>query len=144
MNVKSFLVGIAIATIGIIVFVLLPNIFVTGDFMLTSALYIGLLAAVLIGLVFASIGIVPLIQKLFLGLISPTIKKYRSIIGISLKRYRRRNTSTVIMFAISFSFIFFITSTSEMQTETMSLGIKTQYGSDLVLINQALILKKMP
>jgi ABC-type antimicrobial peptide transport system permease subunit len=137
MNVKSFLVGIAIATIGIIVFVLLPNIFVTGDFMLTSALYIGLLAAVLIGLVFASIGIVPLIQKLFLGLISPTIKKYRSIIGISLKRYRRRNTSTVIMFAISFSFIFFITSTSEMQTETMSLGIKTQYGSDLVLINQA-------
>jgi ABC-type antimicrobial peptide transport system permease subunit len=138
MNVKSFLVGIAIATIGIIVFVLLPNIFVTGDFMLTSALFIGLLAAVLIGLVFVSIGIVPLIQKLFLGIISPAIKKYRSIIGISLKRYRRRNASTVIMFAISFSFIFFITSTSEMQSESMSLGIKTQYGSDLVLINQAL------
>ncbi|MHA2280336.1 MAG: ABC transporter permease [Promethearchaeota archaeon] len=138
MNVKSFLVGIAIATIGIIVFVLLPNIFVTGDFMLTSALFIGLLAAILIGLVFASIGIVPLIQKFFLVIISPAIKKYRNIIGISLKRYRRRNTSTVIMFAISFSFIFFITSTSEMQSETMSLSIKFQYGSDLVLINQGL------
>jgi len=138
MNVKSFLVGIAIATIGIIVFVLLPNIFVTGDFMLTSALFIGLLAAILIGLVFASIGIVPLIQKLFLGIISPAIKKYKNIIGISLKRYRRRNTSTVIMFAISFSFIFFITSSSEMQSRTMSLSIEIQYGSDLVLINQAL------
>ncbi len=138
MNIKSFLVGIAIATIGIIVFVLLPNIFVSGDFILTMGLFIGLLAAVLIGLVFTSIGIVPLIQKFFLGIISPTIKKYRNIIGISLKRYRRRNTSTVIMFAISFSFIFFITSTSKMQSETMSLSIKTQYGSDLVLINQAL------
>ncbi|MFW9894178.1 MAG: ABC transporter permease [Candidatus Thorarchaeota archaeon] len=138
MNVKSFLVGAAVATIGIIVFVLLPNIFVTGDFMLTSALFIGLLAAILIGLVFASIGIVPFIQKIFLGIISPTIKKYRSIIGISLKRYRRRNTSTVIMFAISFSFIFFITSTSQMQSATMSLSIEVQYGSDLVLINQAL------
>lgn len=138
MNVKSFLVGIAIATIGIIVFVLLPNIMVTGDFMLTSSLFIGLLAAVLIGLVFASIGIVPLIQKFFLGIISPAIRKYKNIIGISLKRYRRRNTSTVLMFAISFSFIFFITSTSEIQSETMALNINFQYGSDLVLINQAL------
>jgi len=136
MNVKSFLTGIAIATIGMIVFVLLPNIFVTGDFMLTSALFIGLLAAIVIGLVFASIGIIPLIQKIFLGVISPAIKKYSRIIGISLKRYRRRNTSTVIMFAISFSFIFFITSVTEMESENTALNLKFQYGSDLVLINQ--------
>ncbi len=136
MNVKSFLAGIAIAMIGMIVFVLMPNIFITGDFMLTSGLFIGLLAAIVIGLVFASIGIIPLIQKIFLGIISPTIKKYRNIIGISLKRYRRRNTSTVIMFAISFSFIFFITGVTEMQSNTMDLNMRFQYGSDLVLINQ--------
>jgi len=136
MNVKSFLAGIAIATIGMIVFVLMPNIFVTGDFMLTSALFIGLLAAIVIGLVFASIGIIPLIQKIFLGIISPAIRKYSSIINISIKRYRRRNTSTVIMFAISFSFIFFITSVTEMESENMSLNLRFQYGSDLVLMNQ--------
>ncbi|MFX0136211.1 MAG: ABC transporter permease, partial [Candidatus Hodarchaeota archaeon] len=138
MNVKSFLIGIAIATIGMIVFVLMPNIFVTGDFMLTSALFIGLLAAIVIGLVFASIGIIPLIQKVFLGIISPAIKKYRNIIGISLKRHRRRNTSTIIMFAISFSFIFFITSVTEMESENTALNLKFQYGSDLVLMNQEL------
>ncbi|MFX1425681.1 MAG: ABC transporter permease [Promethearchaeota archaeon] len=138
MNVKSFLVGIAIATIGMIVFVLLPNIFVTGDFLLTSSLFVGLLAAILIGLVFASIGIVPIIQKVFLGIISPFIRKYKNIISISLKRYRRRNTSTVIMFAISFSFIFFITSVTEMESENMALTFKFQYGSDLVLLNQEL------
>ncbi len=136
MNVKSFLTGIAIAAIGMIVFVLMPNIFVTGDFMLISALFIGLLAAIVIGLVFASIGIIPLIQKIFLGIISPTIRKYSSIINISLKRYRRRNTSTVIMFAISFSFIFFITSVTEMQSSNMDLNLRFQYGSDLVLVNE--------
>jgi ABC-type antimicrobial peptide transport system permease subunit len=136
MNVKSFLTGISIATIGMIVFILMPNIFVTGDFMLTSALFIGLLAAIVIGLVFASIGVIPIIQKFFLVVISPAIKKYRNIINISLKRYRRRNTSTVIMFAISFSFIFFITSVTEMESENMDLNFRFQYGSDLVLINQ--------
>lgn len=137
-NVKSFLVGIAIATIGMIVFILIPNIFVTGDFMLTSSLFVGLLGAILIGLVFASIGIVPLVQKIFLGVLSPFIRKYKNVIGISLKRYRRRNTSTVLMFAISFSFIFFITSVTEMESENMALNLKFQYGSDLVLLNQGL------
>jgi ABC-type antimicrobial peptide transport system permease subunit len=138
MNVKSFLTGISVAVIGMIVFVLMPNIFITGDFMLISGLFIGLLAAIVIGLVFASVGIIPLIQKLFLGIISPAIKKYSSIISISLKRYRRRSTSTMIMFAISFSFIFFITSATEMQSENMNLTLRFQYGSDLVLINQDL------
>jgi len=138
MNIKSFLAGISIAAIGLIVFVLLPNIFVTGDFMLTTGLFIGLLAAIVIGLVFASVGIIPLIQKIFLGIISPAIRKYSSIIGISLKRYRRRNISTVLMFAISFSFIFFLTSVVRMESENTALNLKFQYGSDLVLVNQEL------
>ncbi|MFX1321158.1 MAG: ABC transporter permease [Promethearchaeota archaeon] len=138
MNVKSFITGIAIAMIGMIVFILLPNIFVTGEFMLIASLFIGLLVAILIGLVFASVGIIPLIQKLFLTIISPTIRKYSNIVSISLKRYRRRNTSTVVMFAISFSFIFFMTSVTEMESENWALNLKFQYGSDLVLINQGL------
>ncbi|MFX0031415.1 MAG: ABC transporter permease [Candidatus Hermodarchaeota archaeon] len=138
MNVKSFLIGISIATIGMVVFILLPNIFVTGEFMLIAGLFIGLLCAILIGLVFASVGIVPLIQQIFLGIIKPAIRKYANIINISLKRNRRRNTSTIVMFAISFSFIFFITSVTEMESENMSLNLQFQYGSDLVLINQGL------
>ena len=135
-NVKSFLIGISIATIGMIIFVLMPRVFVTGDIMLIAGLFIFLLSAILIGLVFASVGIVPLIQRIFLGIITPAIKKYANIIKISLKRYRRRNTSTVIMFAISFSFIFFITSYSEMSSDNMALNFTFQYGSDLVLVNQ--------
>ncbi len=136
MNVKSFLVGISIAMIGMIIFILFPRIMTTGNIMLIISLFIGLLAAVLIGLVFASVGIIPLIQKLFIAIISPAVRKYSNIVKISLKRYRRRNTSTVVMFAISFSFIFFITSISEMRSENFELNFEFQYGADLVIINQ--------
>ncbi|MHA1146742.1 MAG: ABC transporter permease [Promethearchaeota archaeon] len=138
MNVKSFLIGISIATIGMIIFVLLPRVFTTGNIMLIVGLFVGLLTAILIGLVFASVGIIPLIQRLFLGIISPGIKKYNHIIAISLKRYRRRNTSTVVMFAISFSFIFYITSIRKMESENLELNLEFQYGADLVIINQGL------
>ncbi|MFO7797132.1 MAG: ABC transporter permease [Promethearchaeati archaeon] len=135
-KVKSILVGLSISTIGMIIFILMPRVFTTGDFMLIAWLLIGLLAAILIGLVLASIGVIPLIQRIFLAIISPFIKKYNQIIKISLKRYRRRNTSTIVMFAISFSFIFFITSLAEMEKENTSLTLRFQYGSDLVMINE--------
>jgi ABC-type antimicrobial peptide transport system permease subunit len=138
MNVRNFLIGLSIATIGMVVFILLPNIVVTGDFMSIAGLFIGLLGAILIGLVFSSIGIVPIIQNGLLYVISPFIRKYYHIIKISLKRNRRRNTSTIVMFALSFSFIFFITSVTEMETKNTALNLRFQYGSDLVIINQGL------
>jgi len=136
MNIRNFLMGFSLATIGMLVFLLLPVISVTGDLMILSALFIGLIVAILIGLVFASVGIIPIIQSLLIGAITPLIKKYAHIIKISLKRNRRRNTSTILMFAISFSFIFFITSVTEMESKNLSTNLKFQYGSDLVLINQ--------
>ncbi|TFF84476.1 MAG: ABC transporter permease [Promethearchaeota archaeon] len=137
-NVRNFLIGLSIATIGMVVFILLPNIIVTGNFMSIAGLFIGLLGAILIGLVFSSVGIVPIIQNGLLFVISPFIRKYYNIIKISLKRNRRRNTSTMVMFALSFSFIFFITSVTEMETENTALNLRFQYGSDLVIINQGL------
>ncbi len=136
MNMKSFLVGISVATIGMVIFVMLPNVFMTGDMMLIAGLFIALLSAILIGMVFASVAIIPLIQQIFLKMISPFIKKYANIINISLKRYRRRNTSTIVMFAISFSFIFFITAYSQMSANSMAMNLEFQYGTDLVIINQ--------
>ncbi|MHA1233632.1 MAG: FtsX-like permease family protein [Promethearchaeota archaeon] len=138
MNVRSFLIGTALATIGMLVFILLPSVFVSGDMMMIAGLFIGLIAAILIGLVFASVGIIPIIQSLLIGAFTPFIKKYAHIIKISLKRNRRRNTSTVVMFAISFSFIFFITSVSEMESQNLATNLRFQYGSDLVLINQGI------
>ncbi|MBD3193635.1 MAG: FtsX-like permease family protein [Candidatus Lokiarchaeota archaeon] len=135
MKVKAILIGLSISTIGLIIFILLPIILVSGSLMLTASLFIGLLAAILLGLVFTSVGVIPYIERIFLALIYPFIKKYYHVVKISLKRYQRRNTSTVVMFAISFSFIFFVTSLAEMEKTNTSNTLKFQYGSDLVLLN---------
>ncbi len=135
-KLKLMLVGIALSIVGIIMFILMPRILITNDTMLINGLFIGLLITILIGLVFASIGIIPLIQSLLLGVISPLIKKYYQIVKISLKRYRRRNISTILMFAMSFSFIFFITGLVEMEEKNSILSLNFQYGSDIVLTNK--------
>ncbi|TXT67169.1 MAG: conserved membrane protein of unknown function [Promethearchaeota archaeon] len=135
-KVKLMLIGFAISIVGLIMFILMPRVLVTGDVMLVNGLFIGLLVVILIGLVFASIGIIPLLQRLLLGMISPIIKKYYHIIRISLKRYRRRNISTILMFALSFSFIFFITGLTEMEEQNSTLSLNFQYGSDVIITNE--------
>lgn len=134
-KLRLILIGAAISIVGLIMFILMPRVFVTGDFMLIAGLFIGLLAAILIGLVFTSVGVIPLLQRLFLFIISPGIRKYYRIIKISLKRYRRRNVSTILMFSISFSFIFFMTTLSQMEEQNTTVSLSFQYGSDIVMIN---------
>jgi len=135
MNVRGFLVGISIALIGLLIFILLPRIFTSMDFMLIATFFIGLLAAIVIGFVFASLGVIPFIQTFFVYILMPFFRKYIHIIKISLKRYQRRNSGTILMFALSFSFIFFLTTSSEIEKQTWSLNFKVQYGADLVLAN---------
>ncbi|MCK4281077.1 MAG: FtsX-like permease family protein [Candidatus Lokiarchaeota archaeon] len=135
MNVKGFLVGISIALIGLLIFILLPRIFTSMDIMLIAIFFIGLLAAIVLGLVFASLAIIPYIQTFMVYILKPFFRKYMNIVKISLKRYQRRNSGTILMFAISFSFIFFITTSSEIEKQTWSLNFKFQYGADLVLAN---------
>ena len=135
MNVRGFLIGISIATIGLLIFILLPRIFNSMDLMLVAGLFVGLLAAIVLGFVFASVGIIPYIQKLFVYILKPFFRKYMNVVKIGLKRYQRRNSGTILMFAISFSFIFFITTSSEIEKQTWSLNFKVQYGADLVIAN---------
>ena len=104
MNVRGFLVGISIATIGSIIFILLPRIMSSMNILLIAGIFIGLLAAILIGFVFASVGVIPFLESFFVYTLQPFFRKYMNLIKISLKRNQRRNTGTIVMFAISFSF----------------------------------------
>ncbi len=135
MNVKLFLVRISIVLIDLLISILLPRIFISMDIMLIAAFFIILLSAIVLGFVFASLAIIPYIQTFLVYTLKPFFRKYMNIVNISLKRYQRRNSGTILMFAISFSFIFFITTSSEIEKQTWSLNFKFQYGADLVLAN---------
>lgn len=134
-SARLMLFGIGIATIGLLIFILFPRIIALGDMNLTVTLFVALLLCVLLGLVFACVGIVPIFEKLISQIFKPFIKKYFPVYELSLSRYRRRNTGNVVMFALTFSFIFFISSFLEMRDANAGVFLEFQYGSDLVLSN---------
>ncbi|OLS13044.1 MAG: ABC-type transport system, involved in lipoprotein release, permease component [Promethearchaeota archaeon CR_4] len=138
-NMRTILAGIAIATIGGIIFIVFPRVLTTGDMNLTLSVFISLMLAVLVGLVFASLGIIPGLQQLFSRFFHPFVKKYSGMIQTNLRRYQRRNTSTVLMFAIAFTFIFFVTTQLSLQSQNTATNLNFQYGADIVLVNRGTI-----
>lgn len=136
MNARNFIIGLSVASVGLLIFIALPIILRTLNVTITMIVLVGLLEAILIGLVLASVGLVPLLQKGILRIFKPMVRKSYDIIKVSLRRYRRRNTITIIMFSISFSFIFFLTGILEMEKENVKHSLNYLYGSDIVIVNQ--------
>ncbi|MHA1475377.1 MAG: ABC transporter permease [Promethearchaeota archaeon] len=135
-NIKVILVGIAVGIVGAFIFLVLPRLLSGGTGTnITNYVLVGLLLAVLIGLVLVSIGLVPVFEAIIALFLRPFIKKYYSIYKINLYRYRRRNYGNIVMFALTFSFIFFISSVLAMDSANSAVYFEFQYGSDLVLSN---------
>jgi ABC-type antimicrobial peptide transport system permease subunit len=135
-NTRTIIVGIALATVGGILFVIFPRVITSGEITLILSVFIGLMLAVLLGLVFASLGLIPGMQQVFTRIFQPFVGRYIGMIQTSLKRYQRRNTSTVLMFSIAFAFIFFVTTMLSLQAQNTATNLNFQYGADLVLINR--------
>ncbi|MHA1369816.1 MAG: FtsX-like permease family protein, partial [Promethearchaeota archaeon] len=132
-NTKLIGSGAAACAVGVFVFYLIPQIAMTGDIFIVMIAFLGVQIAFLIGLAFVSLGFVPGLEKLILFVFRLFNKKTTPIVGTSLYRYRRRNTSTVLMFSMTFAFIMFITTTLSLMFATRTYLIEVNYGSDMVL-----------
>lgn len=135
-NTKIILIGLAIASIGLLIFVMFPRLIALQEPAVMSTFFMLLMLAILLGLVCAFIGFVPAVEWLILQIFKPFIRKYSSIVHLSLKRNRRRNTGNVLMFSLTFSFIFFVSSFLTIRTQMIRTTMEFQYGGDLVIVNQ--------
>ncbi len=135
-NIKIMVLGIAISTAGLLVFIFLPRIMLTEDLMIVISIFLTLLLAILIGMVFALVGIVPAFEWLVARIFKPFIRKVFPIVQLGLKRNRRRNQGNILLFSLSFSFIFFFSTFIAMRAQMTTNSLQNTYGSDLVLINQ--------
>ncbi|MHA1339835.1 MAG: ABC transporter permease [Promethearchaeota archaeon] len=133
---RIILIGMAISSIGILLFILFPRIMALRDMESMILLFMILMLAILFGFVLAFIGFIPPIQFVLLQLFRPLIRRFVPIVHLSLKRNRRRNTGNIVMFSLTFSFIFFISSFIIMRHQIVVTSLEFQYGSDLVMINQ--------
>ncbi|MFX0101269.1 MAG: FtsX-like permease family protein [Candidatus Hodarchaeota archaeon] len=132
-NSKLITSGIAACAAGGFVFYLIPQIAMTGEIYVVMIAFLGVQLSFLIGLTLISLGFIPGMEKIFVKLMGLFNKKITPIVNTSLYRYRRRNTSTTLMFSMTFAFILFISTTLELMKVSIRYQLEVGYGTPLVV-----------
>ncbi|MBD3188255.1 FtsX-like permease family protein, partial [Candidatus Bathyarchaeota archaeon] len=130
---KLIAAGAAGVSTGALVFYLIPQIVQTGDILVLMIAFLGVQVAFLFGLTFLSLGFIPGLEKVVWGIFRLFNKKTTPIVKTSLHRYRRRNTSTTLMFSMTFAFILFISTSLELMKVQQSFTIEFEYGSEMAV-----------
>ncbi|MHA2280333.1 MAG: ABC transporter permease [Promethearchaeota archaeon] len=132
-NYRLLLMGIILAFNGGFVFYIIPQLLISSDATLFAGTLISILLLFNIGLTLAGIGLIPVILRLVIQLFRPLSKRLHNVIKIFVFRYQRRNSSTVIIFALSFSFVIFTSTVINTLSAQSSAMTRLAYGSDLVI-----------
>ncbi|MHA1913335.1 MAG: ABC transporter permease [Promethearchaeota archaeon] len=132
-NYKIILMGIILAFNGGFVFYIIPQLLISTDATLFAGTLISILLIFNIGLTLAGLGLIPLILRLILQVFRPISRRLHNIIKIFVFRYQRRNSSTIMIFALSFSFVVFTSSIINSLSAQSSAMTQLSTGSDLVI-----------
>lgn len=132
-NYKLILVGVILAFNGGFVFYVIPRIMVSSDMSLFAGVLIAILLIFNIGLTLAGLGLVPVVLRLVIHLFRPITRRLHNVIKIFIFRYQRRNSSTVMIFALSFSFVIFTSTLINTLSAQQTAMTQLSFGSDLVI-----------
>ncbi|MEJ2249339.1 MAG: FtsX-like permease family protein [Candidatus Lokiarchaeota archaeon] len=132
-NYKLILTGIILSLNGGFVYLVVPRILISSDMTLFAGVLIVVLLIFLIGVTLAGLGIIPVILRFIIVIFKPISKRLHQVISIFVHRYQRRNTSTIIIFALSFSFVMFTSIVVNGLSSQVLDRAYLQYGSDLVI-----------
>jgi ABC-type antimicrobial peptide transport system permease subunit len=132
-NYKIILMGILMAVNGGVVFFLIPRLMLSVSISLLINTFIIILLVFLVGLTMAGIGLMPILLRLWMSVFAPFTKKLINLIKVTIFRYQRRNSTTILMFSLSFSFVIFTSSLINIQTTQISALIEFNQGSNIIL-----------
>ncbi|TXT67172.1 MAG: conserved membrane protein of unknown function [Promethearchaeota archaeon] len=132
-NYKLIITGLVLAITGGFIFFIVPRIIISFDLTLMAAVLIALLMIFILGMTLAGLGLMPVILRFFIEIFRPLSRKLHHVIKTFTYRYQRRNTSTIVIFAISFSFVIFTSIFIEDLSNQSQSGIYLSYGSDLLI-----------
>jgi ABC-type lipoprotein release transport system permease subunit len=123
--------GLFLSMAGILAFVIFPAINHFFDQSTSNSLFFLIVAFLFIGFILICLGFFgPLLEK-FLVLVFSLFSKEKSfVVRLFLRKNRRRNLPTIMIYAIAFSFIFFLTINMGMYYETQIYILKRDTGSD--------------
>ncbi len=132
-NYKLIIIGLILSGNGLFVYMAIPRILFSADMSLLAGTLVAILMIFLIGLTLAGLGLMPIVLRGFIQLFRPFSKRLHHVIKIFVFRYQRRNTSTIIIFAMSFSFVMFTSTVIQTLSSQMVTSTRMRFGSDLVM-----------
>lgn len=128
--------GITISGVSGIVFFVFPTAFITQDMSVIGTLFLALLLALLVGFDLIGLGgLVPAVERVLVRIIRPFTRSINDVVAMYLKKHRRRNTLTAIMYSVSIAFILFLSTMLTVQTIYSTDSVRAGIGSDLALVS---------
>ncbi len=128
--------GIVISGVSGFVFFVFPTAFITGDLSVIGTLFLGMMLALLLGFDLIGLGgLVPSVEKLLVRIIRPFTRRINDVVAMYLKKHRRRNTLTAIMYSVSIAFILFLSTMLTVQTLYNVDAVRAEVGTDLALVS---------
>ncbi|WP_287585290.1 ABC transporter permease [Candidatus Borrarchaeum sp.] len=133
---KLITYGFIISGVSGFVFFIFPTAFITMDLSVIGTLFLGMMLALLLGFDLIGLGgLVPSVEKLLVRIIRPFTRRINDVVAMYLKKHRRRNTLTAIMYSVSIAFILFLSTMLTVQTLYNIDAVRAEVGTDLALVS---------
>ncbi|MFX1465026.1 MAG: ABC transporter permease [Promethearchaeota archaeon] len=128
--------GLIISGVSGFVFFIFPTAFITGDLSVIAYIFLSLILALLVGFDMIGLGgLVPSVERVLVRIVRPFTRRINDVVGMYLKKHRRRNTLTAIMYSVSIAFILFLSTMLTVQTLYNVDSVRANIGTDLALVS---------
>ena len=136
-NRPLLLTGLALSTLSVVVFFILPTAFLSGNPSLMGTVVLCLLLTILLGFSLVAVGVLPFIEGGVMACTGWAFGPSAELARRNLTRHRRRNTTTAIMFILSVSMVIFIASLVVLFSRTSMTMVEHFNGADFRLQSEA-------
>ncbi|MHC5036938.1 MAG: FtsX-like permease family protein [Planctomycetota bacterium] len=111
--------------------ILIPRTLASGDATLIAVVLGTVLIALLVGMVLLSLGGQPVLERLLFFLFRKPLARSADLVERNLKRYRRRNTATSLIFSLSVALVLFVASMAAILFEQAGRVARFLNGADI-------------
>jgi putative ABC transport system permease protein len=131
---RPFLLGgLAVSALAVVVFFVLPSALLSGNPSLIGTIVLCLLVAMVFGFTLAAVGLLPVAERLILGILGGLLGPSAELTGRNLQRHRRRHLTTALLFTLSVSLVVFVASLVALASRTAFALVERTHGADLRL-----------
>lgn len=132
-DLRLTFIGATLFVLGLVVYYTITLVAIRRDLGLLAWGSTALLLLMLIGFVLLALGVQPWLERGLIAALRPWLRATATFTQRNLGRYRRRNTTTAVIFSLSVALVMFLASIASTVSELGATAIRHGIGADLKL-----------